>query len=229
MRPSYVLVLAAVATLTACSQKSQNLTPKTDDDKALYTAGALLAQNLLSFELTEKELEMVKAGLADGARSQSKLTPEEMDALIPKLQELQMARVEAASLREKDSGAEFLAKAAAEAGATQTASGMVYKMVSEGSGEAPQASDVVKVHYTGRFVDGKEFDSSTDGDPAVFPLGAVIGCWTEGVQLMRVGGKAQLTCPPDLAYGEQGRPPQMPGNATLVFDVELLEIVKDEE
>jgi FKBP-type peptidyl-prolyl cis-trans isomerase FkpA len=83
------------------------------------------------------------------------------------------------------------------------------------------------VHYTGRFVDGKVFDSSVERkEPATFPLTGVVPCWTEGVQLIKVGGKATLTCPPELAYGEEGRPPQMRGGATLVFDVELLEIVK---
>jgi len=85
------------------------------------------------------------------------------------------------------------------------------------------------VHYEGRFVDGKVFDSSLKrNEPITFPLGGVIPCWTEGVQLMKVGGKAQLVCPPELAYGDEGRPPQMRGGATLVFDVELLEIVKPE-
>jgi FKBP-type peptidyl-prolyl cis-trans isomerase FkpA len=88
---------------------------------------------------------------------------------------------------------------------------------------------VVKVNYEGRFVSGKVFDSSIERkEPATFPLNGVIPCWTEGVQLMKVGGKAQIVCPPELAYGEEGRPPQMPGGATLVFDVELLEIVKPE-
>jgi FKBP-type peptidyl-prolyl cis-trans isomerase FkpA len=86
------------------------------------------------------------------------------------------------------------------------------------------------VHYEGRFTDGKVFDSSIKrNEPAEFTLQDVIGCWTEGVQLMKVGGKAQLVCPPDLAYGDEGRPPQMRGGATLVFDVELLEIVKPGE
>ena len=87
----------------------------------------------------------------------------------------------------------------------------------------------MKVHYEGKFVDGKVFDSSIKrNEPAVFPLTGVIPCWTEAVQRMKVGGKARVVCPPELAYGEEGRPPQMRGGATLVFDVELLEIVKDD-
>ncbi|HXR53143.1 MAG TPA: FKBP-type peptidyl-prolyl cis-trans isomerase, partial [Steroidobacteraceae bacterium] len=135
----------------------------------------------------------------------------------------------AGTKREKDTGAAFLAKAATEKDATKTASGMVYKTVKAGTGDSPTAADTVKVHYEGRFVDGKVFDSSLKrNEPITFPLGGVIPCWTEGVQLMKVGGKAQLVCPPELAYGDEGRPPQMRGGATLVFDVELLEIVKPE-
>ena len=111
--------------------------------------------------------------------------------------------------------------------ATAGSPGLVYKSLREGAGPSPTAADSVKVHYRGTLVDGTEFDSSYKRNaPAVFPLGGVIKCWTEGVQRMKVGGKSQLVCPSDLAYGDQGRPPQIPGGATLVFQVELLEIVK---
>ena len=101
----------------------------------------------------------------------------------------------------------------------------MYRELKAGTGAAPKPEDVVKVHYEGKFPSGKVFDSSVERkEPASFPLNGVIPCWTEGVGLMKVGGKAQLVCPPDLAYGEEGRPPQMPGGATLVFEVELLEI-----
>ena len=95
----------------------------------------------------------------------------------------------------------------------------------EGSGPSPGASDVVQVHYHGTFPDGRVFDSSVErGEPASFPLNRVIPCWTQGVQQMKVGGKAKLVCPPELAYGERGAPPTIPPNATLVFEVELLAI-----
>jgi FKBP-type peptidyl-prolyl cis-trans isomerase FkpA len=129
--------------------------------------------------------------------------------------------------RDKEAGAAYLAKAATEEGAIKTDSGLVYKVVTEGTGASPKSSDTVKVHYEGRFVDGKVFDSSIErGEPLEFPLEGVVPCWTEGVQLMKVGGKGQLVCPSDLAYGDMGRPDQgMPGGSTLVFDVELLEII----
>ena len=118
-----------------------------------------------------------------------------------------------------------LAKAAAEKGAVKTDSGLVYRSLKDGTGAAPSATDVVKVHYRGTFPDGREFDSSiARGQPAEFPLNRVIKCWTEGVQRMKVGGKARLTCPAGIAYGDKGAGNVIPPNATLLFDVELLGI-----
>ena len=116
-------------------------------------------------------------------------------------------------------------QAAAEKGAVKTPSGMVYRALTEGSGASPKETDIVRVHYKGTFPDGKEFDSSYKrGQPTEFPLNRVIKCWTEGVQRMKVGGKAKLTCPPSLAYGDKGAGGTIPPNATLQFEVELLAI-----
>ncbi len=115
--------------------------------------------------------------------------------------------------------------AAKESGAITTASGLVYRSLAEGSGTSPTASDRVKVHYKGTFPDGREFDSSYKrGTPIEFPLNGVIACWTEGVQRMKVGGKAKLTCPASIAYGSRGAGGVIPPNATLLFEVELLGI-----
>jgi FKBP-type peptidyl-prolyl cis-trans isomerase FkpA len=116
--------------------------------------------------------------------------------------------------------------AAASAAAVTTPSGLIYTALAEGKGPSPTAADTVKVHYRGTFLDGREFDSSyARNAPATFPLGRVIPCWTEGVQKMKVGGKAQLVCPPAIAYGERGAGNgAIPPNATLRFEVELLEI-----
>ena len=117
------------------------------------------------------------------------------------------------------------AAAAKEAGAVVTASGLVYLSLKDGTGASPSASDKVKVHYRGTFPDGKEFDSSYKrGEPIEFPLSGVIKCWTEGVQRMKVGGKAKLTCPAAIAYGARGAGGVIPPNATLLFEVELLAI-----
>ena len=118
----------------------------------------------------------------------------------------------------------YLEKAAAEPGAQKTASGLIYRELTAGSGASPKATDTVKVHYRGTLVDGKEFDSSYGGKPAEFPLNRVIKCWTEGVQMMKVGGKSRLVCPSNLAYGDRGAPPDIPGGATLIFEIELLGI-----
>ena len=117
--------------------------------------------------------------------------------------------------------------AAKEAGAVVTPSGLVYRALKEGTGASPTAADSVKVHYRGTFPDGREFDSSYKrNEPIDFPLRGVIPCWTEGVQKMKVGGKAKLTCPAAIAYGARGAGGVIPPNATLLFEVELLAINK---
>jgi|SRR5882762_410531 FKBP-type peptidyl-prolyl cis-trans isomerase FkpA len=119
------------------------------------------------------------------------------------------------------------AAAAKEPGAVVTSTGLVYRSLKDGDGASPVATDKVKVHYRGTFPDGREFDSSyKSNQPAEFPLNRVIKCWTEGVQKMKVGGKAKLTCPASIAYGERGAGGVIPPNATLQFEVELLAISK---
>jgi len=122
---------------------------------------------------------------------------------------------------------DYLESAAAEPGAQKTASGLVYRELKPGTGASPKATDTVRVHYRGTLTDGTEFDSSYKrNEPAEFPLNAVIPAWTEGVQKMKIGGKAQLVCPAHIAYGARGAPPVIPGGATLVFEIELLGIAK---
>src|SRR5262249_5310790 len=143
------------------------------------------------------------------------------------LDQLRASRSAASAVGEKKASEAFLAKAAAEKGAVKTPSGLVYTEIKPGTGPSPAATDKVKVHYTGTLTDGTVFDSSVQrGQPASFPLNQVIKCWTEGVQKMKVGGKSKLVCPSDIAYGDDGRPPTIKPGATLVFEVELLEIVK---
>jgi len=113
----------------------------------------------------------------------------------------------------------------AQAKPVTTASGLVYESIKDGAGESPKATDTVKVHYKGMFLDGKEFDSSYKrGEPTEFPLNRVIPCWTEGVQRMKPGGKAKLTCPASIAYGERGAGGVIPPNTTLNFEVELISV-----
>ncbi|HYF60194.1 MAG TPA: FKBP-type peptidyl-prolyl cis-trans isomerase [Burkholderiaceae bacterium] len=125
------------------------------------------------------------------------------------------------------SPSELAVRAAAEPGAVVTQSGLVFRSTVPGKGATPGATDTVRVHYRGTLADGREFDSSHKrGQPAEFPLNRVIPCWTEGVQRMKVGGKAMLTCPPAIAYGARGAGGVIPPNATLQFEVELLDVVR---
>jgi len=199
--------------------------PATDDQKTLYALGLAMSQSLTIFTLTESELEFVKAGLTDGTLKRPPKV--QLQAYGPKIQLLQQARAAVVADGEKKVGSVFQAKAAAEAGATKTASGLIIKPLKPGTGASPKVTDTVKVHYHGTLTDGTVFDSSVQrGEPATFPLGQVIPCWTEGVQQIKVGGKSRLVCPPSLAYSDRGAPPKIKPGATLVFEVELLDIVK---
>jgi len=223
MRHFLLATLLVAAGLGSASAAAPEL--KTDEDKAFYSLGALVARQVAGFELTEAELEKVKAGFADVALH--KKTQVDPAQFVPKLQELQTSRQAVAAAAEKKTGDAFLAKAAAAPGAKKTASGLVYSVMKEGTGASPKATDTVKVHYHGTLPDGKVFDSSVQrGEPATFPLNGVIPCWTEGVQLMKVGGKSKLICPSAIAYGDRGSPPDIKPGATLVFEVELLDIQK---
>jgi len=196
---------------------------KTEDEKTLYALGAALARNAAAFDLTAAELETVKAGFADVALHKTPAL--EPNTYFPKIQALQEARAAVAAVAEKKSGEAFLTKAATGKDATKTASGLVYTPIKVGTGPSPKATDTVKVHYHGTLPDGKVFDSSVERkEPATFPLNGVIPCWTEGVQMMKVGGKSRLVCPSSIAYGDRGAPPDIKPGATLVFEVELLAI-----
>ena len=128
--------------------------------------------------------------------------------------------------QEKQNGQAYLDKAAAQPGAKRTASGLLYIPIAEGSGASPTPADRVKVHYTGKLIDGTVFDSSVRrGQPATFGLNQIIACWQEGLQLMKAGGKARIVSPSKLAYGDGGAPPDIPPGATLDFDIELLEVL----
>jgi FKBP-type peptidyl-prolyl cis-trans isomerase FkpA len=195
----------------------------TDQEKTIYALGLSIARSIKPFSLTPAELAIVKQAMTDADAGKPAV---ELETWGPKIQELADERGEVTMKKQKEASAAYLAKAAAEPGAVKTASGLVFKELTPGTGEKPAASDTVKVHYRGTLTDGSEFDSSYKrGEPAQFPLANVIAGWTEGVQLMKVGSKARLICPSDIAYGDKGRP-GLPGGATLVFEIELLDIVK---
>lgn len=212
----FCVVLAAVSACVALPAWADD--PKTEEDKTLYALGLALARELQVFNLSPAEAEQVKRGFADALSGRKPVV--DLEAYGPKIQTL--AQTRRASLSK-----DFLEKAAKEKGAVKTDSGLVYLSLKEGSGASPKASDTVKVHYRGTLTDGREFDSSySRNSPAEFPLGGVIKCWTEGVARMKVGGKAKLVCPAAIAYGDRGAGNMIAPGATLVFEVELLEVKK---
>ena len=217
--------LSALLSVALLGGRAFAADPSTEDQKTLYALGVAISQNLSVFQLSESELEMLKAGLSDGVLK--KPLKVDLEMYGPKIQQMGQTRAAAFAEKEKAAGAAFIAKAAAEPGAKKTASGAIVKITKEGSGPKPAATDKVKVHYQGTLTDGTVFDSSIKrGEPATFPLNGVIKCWTEALQEIKVGGKARLVCPANIAYGDRGSPPTIKPGATLVFDVELLEIVK---
>ena len=221
----FLPVSAALVLITVAAAGAAGPELKTEDQKTLYALGLVISQNLSSFNLNATELDAVLAGISDGVLKKEYKV--EVQTYGPKITALQTARAGAAASVEKKAGQAYLDKAAAEKGATRTASGLIITTLKPGTGAAPKATDRVKVHYHGTLTDGTVFDSSVQrGEPITLPLNGVIKCWTEGVSLMKVGGKSRLVCPSDIAYGDQGRPPVIKGGATLVFEVELLEIMK---
>jgi FKBP-type peptidyl-prolyl cis-trans isomerase FkpA len=196
--------------------------PQTDEDKQLYALGVLMARNLKDFALTKQEAVQVRAGFAAAvAGGKPAFEPE---AFMPQLNALHTARVGAVSVRNKAAGQAARDQAAKLADTQTLPSGVVMTQLKAGTGASPKATDTVKVHYEGKLLDGTVFDSSVQrGQPASFPLSGVVPCWTEALQHIKVGGKSRVWCPSDVAYGDSGRGP-IPGGATLVFEVELLEI-----
>jgi len=220
---AYCLMLAIGLGAATAPARADELT--TDEQKTLYALGVAISQSLRAFALSDSELNIVQSGMTDGVLKQPLKV--DMDTYGPMIQGLAQKRIAAAAEVEKKAGTEFVAKAAAEPGAKTTASGAIVQTITEGTGPTPTAADTVTVHYVGTLTDGTQFDSSYKrGAPATFSLGGVIKCWTEGLQEIKVGGKSRLICPSDIAYGERGSPPVIKPGATLVFEVELLEIAK---
>jgi FKBP-type peptidyl-prolyl cis-trans isomerase FkpA/FKBP-type peptidyl-prolyl cis-trans isomerase FklB len=192
--------------------------------EALHALGVLISNGIVEFSLSEDEFKVVLEGLSDGYHHKS--DPTQAMAFQRKLEGLQRERRQATAEHQHEIGEAYIAKAAAEAGATKTESGIVYIPVKEGTGASPTVADQVKVNYTGRLVDGTVFDSSSArGAPATFALRNVIPCFTQGLQMMKVGGESRIVCPANLAYGDRGSPPKIRPGATLEFTIELLEII----
>ena len=227
MRKSMVwlFVLTALAGSMALAQEL-----KTDDEKTVYALGQILGQRVMQsvkgFELSNEEMAIFKRALEEAIAG--KESSVDLEVFGPKISALAQTRSTARSEKEKTKSQAFLAEQAKAPGAVKTESGLIFFDQKVGVGASPKATDTVKVNYRGTLIDGTEFDSSYKRNaPAEFPLNGVISCWTEGVQKMKVGGKAKLICPSAIAYGDSGAG-SIPGGATLIFEVELLEIKAQE-
>ncbi|MBI4600917.1 MAG: FKBP-type peptidyl-prolyl cis-trans isomerase [Planctomycetes bacterium] len=197
---------------------------KTSRDKASYAMGINIGRSFKAQGM-DLDLKLVTKGLEDATSGAAALMTdaEARDAV----QSYQKEASGKAGDRNKQDGEAFLAANKSKPGVTTLPSGLQYKVLTEGTGEKPKATDTVKTHYKGTLISGKEFDSSySRGEPTQFPVGGVIKGWTEALQLMPVGSKWQLFVPSDLAYGARGAGADIGPNATLIFEVELLEIVK---
>jgi len=238
------LITVAMIAVLGCSQEAKQETTKapvldTEIQKQAYGLGASIGmymqrnleqQSKLGLDLDK---DLISHGFLDSIDGKSLLEQEEIQALLTSLDEQMKAKQQAMTAKASEDGIaegqKFLDENAKREGVEVTPSGIQYEVIVEADGEKPLATDTVVVHYAGTLLNGEEFDSSIKrGQPAVFPLNRVISGWTEGVQLMSVGAKYKFTIPSDLAYGPNGNPPTIPGNAVLQFEIELLEIKKAE-
>lgn len=233
------LVAVAVTVLTACQKEAEVKPLDSDAAKQSYSlgvsAGRYLQSTIEEYNKTGVELDgdLILRGVQDAMAGKSEVTDEEIQTLLTALdQQFREKQAEIANAEAEEAiaaGQVYLEKNAAKEGVQVTESGLQYEVLQAAEGAKPVATDVVKVHYTGTLVDGTKFDSSHDrGEPAQFPLNRVIPGWTEGVQLMNVGSKFKFTIPSELAYGERDMGVIKP-NSVLVFEVELLEIIKPKD
>jgi FKBP-type peptidyl-prolyl cis-trans isomerase len=203
------------------TDKAELTNPK---QKASYAIGVNIGKGIKQ-QNVDVDFDMIAKGMKDGAAGTVALTDPELQEAVMALQKDLQNKAAELGVKSKKEGEDFLAANKGKEGVKSTASGLQYKVIKEGKGPKPKSTDTVKVHYRGTLLDGTEFDSSYKrGEPVEFPLDGVIKGWTEGLQLMTVGSKYQLYIPATLAYGEPGNR-GIPPNSTLIFEVELLEIV----
>ena len=234
MKRISIILAAAVASMAmvSCNNESAKVELKTTEDSLSYAFGMRLYDMYVGDKLNmETDSSIVLKGFADKINGQEVMTAEQEEAAImaflTRKQEEQQKEQAKQYESIKAEGENFLAENAKRPEVKTTESGLQYEVITEGKGEKPTETSVVKVHYKGTLIDGTVFDSSYDrGEPAEFPLNGVIRGWTEGLQLMSVGSKYKLYIPYQLAYGERGAGGTIKPYSTLVFDVELLEIKK---
>lgn len=221
-----LIILSTVLSLFlgGCKKEEAKYEIKTEEDKTFYALGAMLGRQLKGFSLTDNELKALKKGLGDVAQGR-KTEVEKLVSYQKKVQEIFRERRKSNVAKIKKEGKGYLETFLKEEGVKKTKSGLAYKILKAGKGNFPKSTDVVEVHYHGTLIDGTVFDSSVERKRKVsFPLNRVIKGWTEGLQLIKEGGKIKLVIPSELGYGEHGAPPKIPGGSTLVFEVELFTI-----
>ena len=226
-----ILAVGLALLLSTCTPPEKKIELKDEKAKASYSVGYQFGQNLKKMH-ADLDAGVLSKGLEDAlSGKESLLSEEEMGSSLSDLRQKSMAAVqqELKEQAEKNlvEGEKFLAENKTKEGVKTTASGLQYKVLTEGEGPSPNAGDTVTVNYRGTLIDGTEFDSSYKrGEPATFPLTGVIPGWTEALQLMKKGSKWELYIPPDLAYGERGAGNRIPPNSTLIFEVELISFQK---
>ena len=220
-----MLVLATallLVTKNMCAMENQKF--KSEVDSVTYIMGMQIA-SFMTGDAININTEILMEGIKDQVDGKNQLEGVDINSMM---QNYQMKKQKEAGSKNSEKGLAFLAENKKKEGITVTASGLQYEVIKEGTGAKPLATDKVKVHYTGKTTDGVTFDSSVDrGQPIDFPLNGVIKGWTEGVQLMKVGAKYRFYIPSELAYGEAGAGGSIGPNEVLIFDVELLDIIKE--
>jgi FKBP-type peptidyl-prolyl cis-trans isomerase FklB len=214
------------ASLLALSLFGQDKSPQLKDqkDKVSYSIGLNIGFNL-SRQKVEVNPDVLTAGIKDAIAGKPQLTADQVKDVMAQFEKDMEQKQKQAGEKNKTEGAKFLEDNKKKEGVKTTASGLEYKALKEGTGAQPKATDTVTVNYRGTLIDGTEFDSSYKrGQPATFPVNGVIKGWTEALQLMKTGSKYQLFVPSSLAYGERSVSPEIGPDATLIFEVELLEV-----
>lgn len=229
MKKTGLIILAALMMVSCNEKKASDVKLNSEADKTFYAMGYMLGANLQRLNLNEQELSALYKGIVASAKNQK--AEVEMQIYQPKIQSMFKERMESASKMQLESGKKFIDDYLAKnKDAKRLESGLVIHTLREGEGKMPTAEDTVEVHYHGQLTNGEVFDSSVDrGKTITFPLNRVIKGWTEGLQQVKEGGKVRLIIPAELAYGDAGAPPKIPGGATLQFEVELFKVNPEPE